>query len=78
MTLEHFLNYPNRTKVENRENTEIPVNNVNNGRFRHSKYQNSMNFQDIYFKFCTHKPTDFFTHILDFKKIKIFSDFVLK
>ena len=33
MTLEHFLNGPKRTKFENRENAEIPVNSVKSGLF---------------------------------------------
>ena len=40
MTLEHFLNVPNQTNFENRENTEIAGNSVKTGRFLSSKPQN--------------------------------------
>ena len=63
MTLEPFLNCPNRTQFENRENTEIPGNRAKSGRLQHSKYQNSANFQDIYLKFCTHTPDIVLSHV---------------
>ena len=53
MTLEHFLNGPNRTNFENRKNAEITGNSVKNDRFRPSKRQKSGIFQDIYLQFFT-------------------------
>ena len=53
MTLEHFLNGPNRTKIENPENAEILVNNIKSCRFGHSERQNSAVFEDSDLKFCT-------------------------
>ena len=55
MTLEHFLNGPNRTSFENQKNAEIAGNIVKNGRFRPSKRQNpgilkisTLNFVHVY------------------------------
>ena len=73
MTLEHFLNDPKRKIFECRENAE---NSVKNGSFRPSKHQNSVIFQDIYLKFCTHiHRTGFFTHIRLFEHSKVLSIF---
>ena len=54
MTLEHFLNGPNQTKFENRENAKISGNSVKNGHFRPSKCRKLVILQDINLKFCTH------------------------
>ena len=55
---------PNRPKCENRESTEILGNSVKNGRFRPSKYQNSVIYQDIYLKLCTHiAPDSVISHV---------------
>ena len=68
LTLEHFLNGPNRKKSENRENTEIAGNSVKNSRFQPSKQQNSVIFQDIYLKFCINicAPDRALSHIFRF------------
>ena len=63
MTLEHFLNRPNQTDYENRENAEIAGNSVKNGNFRTSKHDNSVTFQDMYLIFCTHVHLTQFFHI---------------
>ena len=39
------LNGPNRTKLESRKHTKIPRKCIKNGRFRPSKYQNSVIFK---------------------------------
>ena len=54
ITLEHFLNGPNRTTNENRKNAEILVNSVNSGLLGKSKRQNSAGFQESDLKFGTH------------------------
>ena len=63
ITLEHFLNGPNRTNSESRKNAEITGNSVKNGRFQPSKHQNLGIFQDIYLKFCTHIHLAWLFHI---------------
>ena len=73
MTLKHFWNGPNRAKIENRENTEILVNTVKNGRFRTSKYQNLFICQDIYLKFNIYRPDRVLSPIFRFLKIRKFS-----
>ena len=62
-TQEHLLNSPNRTNFENWENADIAGNSVKNGRFRHSKHQNSVIFQDMHLKFCTRIHLTGFFHI---------------
>ena len=52
MTLEHFLNGPNRTIFENLKITDI-LKQHKSGLLWHSKRQNSAVFQDIAVKFCT-------------------------
>ena len=63
MTLEHFLNGPNRKCFESRKNAEIARNSVKNGLFQPSKHQNSVIFQDIHMTFCTHIYLTWFFHI---------------
>ena len=71
-TPEHFLNGPNRTKIENRKNAEILVNSVKSGRFGHSERQNSAVFKDSDLNVCTHilQQVFFYTYIAFFLKIK--------
>ena len=51
LTLEYFLNGPNRTKSENRKMAEILVNSVKVTFFGRSKRKNSAVFQDINLNF---------------------------
>ena len=75
-TPEHFLNGPNRTKIENRKNAEILVNSVKSGRFGHSERQNSAVFKDSDLNVCTHILQQvFYTYIAVFWKLKILENF---
>ena len=63
MTVKHFLNGPNRTNFENRENTEIARDSVKNSLLSTFKTPKLGHFQDIYLKFCTHMHLTGFFHI---------------
>ena len=66
MTLEDFLNFPSRTKFDNRKNAEALVNSVQSCRFGHSKRQNFAVFQDIKFIFCTFSFTSVLPYVFRF------------
>ena len=73
MILEHFLNDPNRTKFENRENTGILVNSVKSGTLGHSERQNSavfkistLNFVHVFTGKCSFTCILFFENLIDF------------
>ena len=53
MTLEHFLNGPNRTKFENRKNADIAETNVKMTVFDLQNAKFRAFFQLIYLTFCT-------------------------
>ena len=68
ITLEHFLNGRNQTKIKNMKNAKILVKSVKNSLFGRSKRQNSVVFQGSGLKFCMH--VDALIHIFRFLKIQ--------
>ena len=53
MSLEHFFNGQSRAEFQNRENEEIPGNNMKSGIFDIQMTKQN-HFQGIKLKFCTH------------------------
>ena len=67
MTIEHFLNEPNRTKFENREMAEILVNSITRGLLGIQNAQSAAVFQDMQLKFG--RQVLFYTYSVFLKKI---------